>query len=453
MTVWSSPELARVLGGPVGGVTRSDLESLVDDAAEESEVLDFKTDYRPHTNPKSGWTDKQEFAKDVAAFANARGGVIILGVKDVSGVATGLVPLTSSTPELRVRDLHVTLRNHLSPLPEVQIRAVLDPSGGYFVLVVVPPSDDAPHAVTTPPREERRAFWFPQRRGADTTWLREYEIASLFRQRFATTDDRLRDQRSRVSDSLGALSGRAGIWFWVAAFPDHPVAGVLDNATLRDINTWWDGGEETPLGRRFGRGAVVAGPGKGTFPDYVRRGDTDLDPRFRYTEFHVDGAAFAASALEVLTHDEEAPAKYVGEFTLVDEAVAAVDATLRWAERTVGSWGTATVSFGLRDGGSDAREVQLVADDTDGLLQVALTRRYAPPVDLRGETVADLAAVGSTQDRLVVCHRVLSGVLQWFGRAEPEQISADGSVVRRQWRNRDIPQVERWALARGVSIV
>jgi hypothetical protein len=118
MAIWRQPELEALLGGPLDaeGLTQEAIERLVDEGARESEVLDFKGALEsPPKGPRPTWLPEQEFAKDVAAFANHRGGLLLVGVEDVGGIATKsagwALPTNSEAEERRLRQ---ALVNYLS---------------------------------------------------------------------------------------------------------------------------------------------------------------------------------------------------------------------------------------------------------------------------------------------------------------------------------------------------
>lgn len=116
-----------------------------------------------------------------------------------------------------------------------------------------------------------------------------------------------------------------------------------------------------------------------------------------------------------------------------------VDACLSWTLRQAGTWGTADVLTGLRDGsapdGELGRPAELVDYSYGQSRRMPATRRLdRPPV---AESVIDLAA---------------AGILQWFGVAEPPHIASDGAVRSNEWgvprQGRDIAT---WADLHGVG--
>ena len=182
---WPSRELDALFGTPTGaGVTRAALQRLIDDQVPESEVIDFQG--RPvHDPPKSRtWSGEAEFAKDVASFANHRGGVIVYGVTEKpSGVAGELTPIN---PKIGIdgeeRWCGQALRNCLAPPVDVEYLPVDAGSDGWFLLIVVPRSRRGPHAVLDPD-DSSAPLRYPVRHGGQTRWLDEHEVAARYRRR------------------------------------------------------------------------------------------------------------------------------------------------------------------------------------------------------------------------------------------------------------------------------
>lgn len=449
MPTWWPNELASVFGASFEDVDSDAIDAVIAAQVEEGELLDFKADYVSHTT-EAGWTEQQDLASDVASFANARGGVLVVGVTERNKKATARRPLATGTHEAKEQWIGQALRNHVTPLPAIHVRTV-HADDGYFLLVAVPPSADAPHAVTGRRGDEKRCFWFPRRHIADTVWLTEHEVADIYRRRFLGLGERRADRERLVAQAREALVGSDRMWVWVAVIPDAPAPGALTRATRANIEDWWDGGLETPCGSHLGFGRPLPAPGRLTLTDHRGAGDSDeLVPVVRYTEFHVDGTAFSAFALDWLDEEISSEPRRLTGLGIVDGLMPLVDATLRWCAHRAGSSGTATVVAAL-DSGATNRGVELVADGGTSRRRLSGSRPLPPPVDARTESAVDLSAVETTQQRLVVCHDVASGLLQHFGKVAPDQIHADGKIEPFAW-GRSHYDVERWADRHDVSV-
>lgn len=170
------------------------VERAVGAGIREDERLDWKQ------ATYQGDTAKEEFAKDVAALANARGGIIVIGVAEErgTGAAKCLHPFDAVNDgvERTMRSwLHNTVKPMVSgvgfyPLPKEE-------GGTEGVLVVsVPPSPETPHMVGAD-----RSIGFPLRVGTQTMWMREPDIERSYRQRF--------DRRVSDEEHLDRLIDRA----------------------------------------------------------------------------------------------------------------------------------------------------------------------------------------------------------------------------------------------------
>jgi hypothetical protein len=142
----------------------NEITQLVTNAAEESDVLDFKRELGK----------SEELAKDVAAMT-VNGGVIILGVEEdqETRTATEVIPIALKGSEEKIRQV---AGSRISPPPEfrvTQIPSEDDPTVGALV-IEIPASPSAPH--TTNDR-------FPRRHGSVTAYLSEPDIERLYEQR------------------------------------------------------------------------------------------------------------------------------------------------------------------------------------------------------------------------------------------------------------------------------
>jgi hypothetical protein len=128
----------------IDDINAAHIEQLVTDGQAESIWLEFKREL----NLKKE-SDKREAAKDVSAFANARGGLLIYGVdektlEDGREVAGALTPLSEN--DLKDR-LTTTLYGRIEPRPEIRVRIVPATGSGWYLVVKIEASYYDLHAV------------------------------------------------------------------------------------------------------------------------------------------------------------------------------------------------------------------------------------------------------------------------------------------------------------------
>ncbi|WP_298462668.1 helix-turn-helix domain-containing protein [uncultured Cellulomonas sp.] len=456
MTLWRDPELESILGGPLdaAGLTETALQALVGAKAREGERLEFKSHPYPPSPPgaKVSWTAAQEFAKDVCALANQRGGLILIGVHEEGETATSL-DATVTDPGATEQRLRQALANHATPQPRIAFVPVPATTGGNYLAVIVRPSPSAPHAVTGKPGDGRRPLHYPVRDGADVRWMAETEVAQRYRGRIDGQAARAVRTRAATDGGLDALRRGDGLWLYVCISPHSPAEATLDRTAARDAQAWWRSYSfATPHQRMLeADGRAIPAPGRVTVtaPPY-RNGHEATDPRFGYLELYIDGTSFAATPVAFNTQDD-ADGSQVGDVTLAEDTVLAVNACLTWTVRQAGAWGAADVLIGLVDAdaadGELTRPVTLVGVRHGDLVRIG-DRKV--PVAPEAVTVADLAVAGQPQGRLLVAHDALAVLLHNFGIAEPAQLAADGTVVTETW-NLDPREVERWARDHGVT--
>jgi hypothetical protein len=136
-------------GRPLQQLTSSDIRRLVDDAVPEGLHLDYK-----ETLDLSGRDEKKEFLRDVTAFANAEGGLLIYGVREErkdgkpTGVAAEIVGIPLSNPDEETLRIEQLLRDAIDArLPTKQIHPLHLHDDSYVLLIRVPASLRAPHMV------------------------------------------------------------------------------------------------------------------------------------------------------------------------------------------------------------------------------------------------------------------------------------------------------------------
>lgn len=129
-----------MINSPFSSLVEGDLQRLCEDRSVESQTLDFK-----RTIPGKDDRSKNEFLKDVCAFANGNGGDLLYGVDESDGVASSIVPVTTESLDDLQRRLSQVLDSGIEPrLVGVQTRGIAV-DGGYVLAVRVPASFNGPH--------------------------------------------------------------------------------------------------------------------------------------------------------------------------------------------------------------------------------------------------------------------------------------------------------------------
>jgi len=140
-----------VFGKDLCEVNVEDLMMLIAEGIPEDKMLDFKRDLKVDTD-----SDKKELAKDVCAFANSSGGIILIGVnQDNDAKASELTGVDIESEDELVRRIQQILKARVSPkIPGIRFRKIDLENGKSVFVVEIPKSFVSPHMV----KEDR--FYF-----------------------------------------------------------------------------------------------------------------------------------------------------------------------------------------------------------------------------------------------------------------------------------------------------
>jgi predicted HTH transcriptional regulator len=202
--------LADLLGAPPDQAIEEHLDRLITGSVREDADLDYKQEQYGESNE-----DKREFAADIAAMANYRGGLIIIGIRDENEVAAELTPVRlDPAEERRMRQIAA---ERIAPHLDFRIRSVqsgADASIGYYLLIV-PPSTLRPHLV----KAGRTTLGVPVRDGATKRWLAEPEIADAYRDRYRLAIDQAARVSQVLDEGLARMDHAADAFLAVAMVP------------------------------------------------------------------------------------------------------------------------------------------------------------------------------------------------------------------------------------------
>lgn len=249
---------SRLLGAEPDALTEADIQQLVTDNAPEGDELDLK---RTLYGNRDG--DRREFAGDVAAFANHRGGLLLLGIEEADGKASAAPGVALSEAEQRrMEQIAASLIFPHVPIPIHRIESAADPSQGWYA-VSVAPSPNRPHAVRV-----GDALRYPRRDGTHTRYLTEGEVADLYRDRFGGRDELNRLTEIR-DDVLRPIDFDGVPWVCIVLVPSGAGSLTIDRARLAELGAWvsrynsrdpitnWLSGAH-PIFHAFGRAEVSA---------------------------------------------------------------------------------------------------------------------------------------------------------------------------------------------------
>lgn len=141
--------MKRFLGKVPGEIRYPDLERLVreGEAWREGRWWDFKAAFPP-AEAQGKKDPRKELLADLSSFANADGGLLVIGVSAKDGIPHGLPGVSTTELDSQQIRLQALAREHLDPpLTRLVPHIIPGPPGLVFLLVEIPRSLTGPHAV------------------------------------------------------------------------------------------------------------------------------------------------------------------------------------------------------------------------------------------------------------------------------------------------------------------
>jgi predicted HTH transcriptional regulator len=120
---------------------------------------------------------RRDLVADVVAMANARGGVIVVGIREEDTQAVELTPLRPGERREDRPDIYQAVAELTAPPVSLDVQQVEAGDGTYYLLLTVPKSHLAPHAFRRPGTPNLR---YPVREGTRTRYLAEPELADRY---------------------------------------------------------------------------------------------------------------------------------------------------------------------------------------------------------------------------------------------------------------------------------
>ncbi len=458
-------EMEDALGGAVDRtITIEKVRQLANEFTDESEFVELKSKGTMLGKRKNRDVWRLEMGKDIAAFANARGGVLIFGVEDAksAGPDMRLKPFTPDEvdPAELIEDTRKAIREVTAPLPDYDIFPVRDNADDTFYLIcVVPPSASAPHAVRQP-GDSRNRLMYPSRAPGEshTQFLLEFQVAEMYERRARVGDDRRRRADAIWGDGVEALDapGAPRVWLAVASIPDLPRDDVLTEAAQDEINEWDRSIEPFPTLIQHGFIGVgeypVPAPGRICFNEAARDENRSTSMhasvvRHFYREIHVDGSAFAALPLSQ-PGDRSPFTLEIDEF--VDRAATAAVNVLGWTGARTGLWGATTVIAGIIVNGAEAASLEV--SDFGGVDIRRLIHRRLDGKWPKAITTVALADTATVQERLAVTFRLATPLVQAFGVPYLAWLNEDGALRPYSMLRTGVSTASAWAQRNEVRL-
>lgn len=186
----------RALGIAEAKPSFATIQSLVDRSEPESDELEFKQTFG----------DVEDLARDICAFSNARGGCIVVGIKeDGQDRAKEVMPFALGRSVTGVRQ---STESRIEPKPRgIQWHDVTSDQPGLGVLVIeIPPSALRPHFV-----RESNSFAAFRRSGRSRRLLTEAEMEWEYRTRFEVAQT-VRMAADELATRLKKVLRNGGWW-------------------------------------------------------------------------------------------------------------------------------------------------------------------------------------------------------------------------------------------------
>jgi hypothetical protein len=432
------------LGTVLAELTSAHLQALCDLRLPEDVDLDFKSEDSYTTCGADGL---DELAKDVTALANARGGLIIIGiVEDSQGCAESLSEVAVS--DKKIGQMYNGLRARVVPyLPDIWISNLETAagSGNGYVLIAVPGSAIAPHAVRMTSRPQ---YSFARRVGRTTAWLEESEIAALYRDRFRLAEehkDKVLNVLQFGSEWMRRLGPAAAdrIWLEVALVPSVPAERFVDPAHISGLAAFF---------QEHSKPAAAPHPVFKVFerqtPE-VLRGRLRLEPRPHSTamEAYADGSVYIRAEVGWPPPRDESSAPALN-FTVMEYwLLTLLHAAARYADWT-GAYGDVDV-LAVLAGPTAIVPCTAPLDGRHIFFDGARERTDTAPV----HATSTLEALASDPVQLQACaRRIASDLLADFGHVETTLLKPDGKILSARLDSKARENLELWMRAADLPV-
>lgn len=159
-----------ILSKKINDLTASDIQILLENGAVESKYLEFKSDINIGND-----AEKREFLRDISAFANTQGGIIIYGISEDKHRLPLITGISSEYDSLLLQ-IQAVIQMGISPrIQGIEIGKIDIECGKYLLLIRIPRSYLQPHMV-----DFKGSIYFYGRNNAGKYPMDVFEICNTF---------------------------------------------------------------------------------------------------------------------------------------------------------------------------------------------------------------------------------------------------------------------------------
>ena len=442
--VSDSPPVAsypRTTGHHVEAAQYRDYMTLVSNKIPEAFDLEFKAELYGNTDPA-----KRALAGDVAALANTAGGLLIVGIEE-DGQARASAAPGVSVADAEVTRIRQTVASNVVPFPPLDVLQIEDPAhpGDGLMVIAVARSPLAPHAVLV-----NEGLRYPRRNGATIRYLSEPEVATAYRERFASTNSQVaRAEQVGYEALMRLLTRDRKCWVVVSACPDLPGEFLVDQAALRTIRSELLGKRPTIMPTSLSWMRVSVGRRRLILDD----SNDNLMANYLAAELHHDGAGSFAMNAQDVGYEQYGVDVSQQERVLNDEQ--AVNAILS---------GLSFLASQARDrasAGGNALVRVTIHPTTQDPVYLGTGRRSRFPTRSQqlkvpvvpAESAAPLDALVTPGPGLIATGYLLATELfQEFGLPECGQLTRDGQLRIQYWSQPLQQPIQQWATSAGITV-
>lgn len=428
--------LRELFGADLSQLTEEHLRALIDGQVREDDDLDFKRE-------RYGGSDsqKRELAADIAAMANHRGGVILIGLRDENDVAAELTPVELADGE-EGRLLQIGAGNITPHVPfDVHVVRSENYDTRVYYVLVVPPSPLRPHAV-----RKDTDLRYPRRDGSSTRWLAEAEVADLYRNRFRMAEQQMSRIEPIIEDGLSQMDLEGdSAYLAVALVPSSPGSISIGLAHIRRVEKW----AFDPSGTQAWRGFFDRHPNGRAGMRRVRLGSlvNEKKPNSNYAELYTDGAGFACERVgrQPPENGEKSVSTHIPNVGLLWEVARSLRLLGRHAVENAGAWGDALVVTRLL--GAD---MQLIHPVHGGMFHEPWNHEPISNPIVTRHTVPLESLAGPDQSLLATTRLIATDLFNAFGSPEVQQIDERGRIRIRYVLEKE--RIAKFAETHGVEV-